>query len=106
MNFDDILAQIVALASDERPEDFLDQLSGAHVADMDIANAKVQDLTTADAERNTEIARLKSHNYDLLMAVQAQAATDLNDEDRDNDSDNTDDDPETPDTDELFEDKE
>jgi hypothetical protein len=60
----------------------------SHSDAMSGANTRIQELTAAQEERDSEISRLKSVNYDLFVSSGAIGG---NDEDK-NDDKNTDDD--------------
>lgn len=68
MNFKELLATLTAMAVEERPEDMLDSLGGAYDNDMGVGDAKVGSLAAELEAATAEIARLKSHNYDLMNA--------------------------------------
>lgn len=51
------------------PDTFTDDISAAYDEDFSVPTAKIGVLETELAGANEEIARLKAHNYDLLMQV-------------------------------------
>lgn len=58
------------------PETFVDDISAAYAADMEIPAAKIQVLESELAAAHQEIAILKAHNYDLLVSVPANESDD------------------------------
>lgn len=71
MNFQELLD---ALRGDDPPETIYDDLSGAYQNVVDGAAAAKVDSDNAIAALNDEIAKLKSQNFDLLMASQSAPA--------------------------------
>lgn len=63
------LAEILAAlsAAESFPDDWDTQITEAYEFDLGIPNAKVSSLEEIIAQKDAEIARLKIHNYDLLM---------------------------------------
>lgn len=101
MNFAELIA-LFAEQGEERPEDFLDQLNGAHTSAFDGAAAKIASLEETIASLSSELATTKSHNYDLMMSVNVDSdESDSDESDSESDEDDSDSDP----LDDLFEDK-
>ena len=65
MKIEEILALL--LSSEQLPEDWDSQIREAYEYDMSVPTAKVSSLEQLLAQKDEEIARLKIHNYDLLM---------------------------------------
>ena len=82
-NFDELLALLRDPGEDGTPETIYDDLyeSYANTAGIaDGANVRVTELEGALAAADEQISALKSHNYDLLMAVETNSDTGTIDE--------------------------
>jgi hypothetical protein len=72
--FEDAIERLRNPGEQGIPETIYDDLSGIYVSDLSIRDAKVNEQGEALKAANEEIARLKSKNYDLLMATSASNA--------------------------------
>lgn len=76
MNFHELINSLVTLEAADRPGDMFDQLTSAYDNDISLGSAKIGELEAANAALTAEVARLKSHNYDLLTATAQLPAED------------------------------
>lgn len=58
------------------PDNFSTDIGAAFDEDMGAADAKIQVLTADLVAAQNEVAQLKAHNYDLLMAQSAAVSVD------------------------------
>lgn len=104
--FHDLLAS-VGVAEDgvslAYPDTFTTDLTAAYDEDLSVYTGKITVLETDLAAALDEIARLKAHNYDLLMQVPTVTANEsADDEDNSDEESGEDFDEEKSDLDEIF----
>lgn len=68
MDFAELLAMLQSPPEDGLPDTIYDDLNTAYTNDLSIRDAKVNEHGERLQAANEEIARLKSANYDLLIA--------------------------------------
>lgn len=65
------LLTVLGESNGEYPETMLDDLMSAYDFDIGIFTQQIETLEAGSAELNSQIAALKQHNYDMLMAAAA-----------------------------------
>lgn len=70
MDFDEALNSITSGLGEDSDMTPYDNLRAAYTSRVEAGDAKVAELEGGISERDSEIARLKAHNYDLLTAVE------------------------------------
>jgi len=84
--FDELIARMREQPPDSEeglPASIYDDLSAEYDAISEGSSAKVSELQTQLQNRESEISRLKSANYDLLMNSAGDSASPSEDEDED-----------------------
>lgn len=96
---DEFLALLESLRNpgEDGPSDSIyDDLSSTYTNDLSTRDAKVEQLTGRIAELESELSRVKIHNYDLLTAMPAESeesdGEDSGESETETDSDNISDD--------------
>ena len=91
MTFEEMMEQYRNPGENGLPETFADDLAAAHINDLSIRDAAVQErenqLAARQAEieaRDKEVLRLKAINYDLMVAAPKPGDRDDNSENDDN----------------------
>lgn len=85
------------------PDTFIDDARAAYDEDMSIPSARISVLEADLAAAQSEIVRLKAHNYELITQVPDDEPVDSDDTNADDDNDNDNDDDQGVDS--LFGDK-
>lgn len=84
--FDELIARMRDQPQDAEeglPASIYDDLSAEYIALSDGSSAKVNELQSQLQNRESEISRLKSANYDLLMSSAGDSANSEDNEDED-----------------------
>lgn len=74
--FEDLMNMLKTQSAESPlPDDFADQLEKAYKDDLSIRDAAVDARQKLLAERDSEVTKLKAHNYDLLRQIPQDAGT-------------------------------
>lgn len=79
MRFQEIIAQIREQGDDPLPPGIYDDLTAEYTGLSEASTAKVQELQSQVQNYESEISRLKSKNYDLLMSSAGDSGGDNSD---------------------------
>lgn len=69
MDIEELITILQNPGDDGPPETIYDDLRTAHTSALDGASSKIEELNTAISERDAEIDRLKSANWDLFEQI-------------------------------------
>lgn len=86
MGFNELIGALREPPEEGNPASIYDDLSHEYAAISEGANAKVTGLESALMDKESEISRLKSVNYDLLMSSAASSDDTDNSDNSDNDA--------------------
>lgn len=70
-DFHELLNELRNPSDDGPPETIYDDIAGAYDSALEIRDAKISESDQAVKDSQSEISKLKSANYDLLMASNA-----------------------------------
>ena len=70
--FDELLNQLRNPGDDGPPETIYDDIASTYNHDVTVRDSKISESEQALLDRESEISRLKSANYDLMMSQAAQ----------------------------------
>lgn len=99
MDFAELIEMLRNPGEDGIPETIYDDLANTYNHALETRDAKISEIEEINRERESEISRLKSMNYDLMMA----SAVNEDDGESGGDEDNSADDDEPSGIDDLFE---
>ena len=85
MAFEELIELLRNPGEDGPPDTIYDDLTAEYNGVFDTSQARIAEFESALAERDAQIASLKSHNYDLLMQVRADNSAEVVDEADEND---------------------